>query len=239
MTEETTGRKAAAISARLGSAVVGAGIGTIVAGPVGAVGGAFLQEALNEFGPRLIDAINRRRSQTTAQVIAVGADTAGMSLEQFSDRVESSPELLSLLAETVQAAMETPLAEKIHALGVALGAGAQDHTQVETARLHVRGLARIEPQEAKIMALLDQPNPNGRDQWLGWNRAEILEARPELLGALDPCMALLVAEGLATDAGVAGFGGGGPGREQWILTVFGRECLRLLQALTPTTEPQP
>ena len=210
----------------------------LVDGPLGAVGGALLQEAINEYVPRLIKALNRRRSQAAAEVVAVGAHTAGMDLDRFSDAIESSPELLSLLAETVQAAMETPLAAKIYALGVCLGAGVGDGTQVDTARLRVRGLARIEPQEAKLMALLDQPNPNGRDPRLGWNRDEILGHIPGLAEALDACMALLVAEGLAADAGVGGFGGGGPGREQWNLTAFGRECLQLLQALTPAAEPQ-
>ncbi|MEU0647833.1 hypothetical protein [Streptomyces umbrinus] len=238
MTEESNGRKAAAIATRLGSAGVGAGVGLFVAGPFGAVGGALLQEALNEYAPRLIDAVDRRRSQAVAQVVAVGANTADMDLDRFSDAIEGSPELLSLLAETVQAAMETPLEAKIYALGVCLGTGVEDDTRDDAARLRVRGLARIEPQEAKLMALLDQPNPNGRDPWLGWNRDEILEHLPGLAEALDACMALLVAEGLATDAGVGGYGGGGPGREQWNLTDFGRECLRLLQALTPTPEPQ-
>lgn len=235
MTEESTGQKAAAIATRLGSTGVGAGVGLVVAGPLGAVGGALLQEAINEYGPRLIDAVNRRRSQTAAQVIAVGADTAGMGLDRFSNAIENSPELLSLLAETVQAAMETPLEAKIYALGVCLGTGVGDDTRIDAERLRVRGLARIEPQEAKLMALLDQPDPNGRDHWVGWNREEILEYLPGLDEALDACIALLIAEGLATDASAGGFGGGAP---QWKLTAFGKDCLRLLQAISPTTEPQ-
>jgi len=236
VTEESTGRKAAEIATRLGTAAAGASLGLAVAGPLGAIGGALLQEALSQAGPRLMDAVNRRRSQAAAQVIAVGADTAGMGLDTFSDTIESSAELLALLAETVQAAMETPLEAKIYALGVCLGTGVEDDTRVDAARLRVRGLARIEPQEAKLMALLDQPNPNGRDPWLGWNRAEILERLPGLSEALDACIALLVAEGLATDRGLGAWGGGGPGKEQWILTAFGTECLRLLQALTPASE---
>ncbi|MGW3447368.1 hypothetical protein [Streptomyces sp. NPDC001076] len=216
-------------------------MGTAVAGPVGALagaaGGALLQEAINEVVPRLAEAVNRRRHERAAQVIAVGAATSNAGLDRFTETIESSDELLALLSETVQAAMETSLSAKVHALGRCLAHGVDDDTRIDAERLRVRGLARIETQEAKIMAVIDQPQPaGGRDPWLGWNRAEILDHLPGYTAVLDASMALLVAEGLAADAGVGGFGGGGPGREQWNLTDFGRDCLRLLQAVTPSTQ---
>lgn len=211
-----------------------------MAGPVGALagaaGGALLQEAINEVVARLADSVVRRRNERAAEVIAVGAATSNTSLDRFTETIESNDDLLALLSATVQAAMETSLDDKIHALGLCLAHGVDDDTRIDAERLRVRGLARIETQEAKIMAVINQPRPSaGRDPWLGWNRAEILRHLPQYTDVLDACMALLVAEGLAADAGVGGYGGGGPGREQWNLTDFGRDCLRLLQSVTPTT----
>ncbi|MFD9657113.1 hypothetical protein [Streptomyces mirabilis] len=190
---------------------------------------------MNEAAARLIKAIVQRREERAAQVIAVGAATSGTDLDRFSHTIEDSPELLALLSETVQAAMQTSLEDKVVALGRCLANGVEDDTRIDAERLRVRGLARIETQEAKIMAVLGQPqNPDGRSPWTGWNRAEILARLPGYVDVLDASMALLVAEGLAADAGVGGYGGGGPGREQWNLTDFGQNCLRLLQAVTPT-----
>ncbi|MFJ3976044.1 hypothetical protein [Streptomyces sp. NPDC090021] len=231
MTNEPVGQRAANISARTASASAGAIVGAVVGGPVGAALGAGIQEALNEVAPRLIKTLIRRREERAAQVIAVGAISAGQGIDRFSETIEGSPELLALLSETVQAAMETPLEAKIHALGLCLARGVEDDTRVDAERLRVRGLARVETQEAKLMALINQPQPDARATWLGWSRGEILERLPGYADVLDASMALLVAEGIAADAGVGGYGGGGTGQEQWILTSFGRDCLRLLEAL--------
>ncbi|MEU6294045.1 hypothetical protein [Streptomyces erythrochromogenes] len=238
MAEESKGRRAAEISARTVSAGAGATVGAVVAGPLGAIAGAVFQEALNEVAPRLIRAVIQRREERAAQVIAVGSVSAGVGINRFSETIESSPELLALLSETVQAAMETPLEAKIYALGLCLARGVEDDTKIDAERLRVRGLARIETQEAQLMALINQPQPVERGTWLGWSRGEILQRLPGYADVLDASMALLVAEGIAADAGTGGFGGGGTGQEQWILTNFGRDCLRLLQALTPPGEMQ-
>jgi hypothetical protein len=66
---------------------------------------------------------------------------------------------------------------------------------------------------------------------LGWSKVGILEQLPGFDRVLDASIARLVAEGLAVDAGIGVFGGGGPGREQWALTAFGVDCLNLLQGV--------
>ncbi|MCX5130872.1 hypothetical protein OOK06_02010 [Streptomyces sp. NBC_00340] len=247
MSEASKGQQAAEWAVRLSAGAGAAVVGGVVAGPVGAALGAVAQEAVNEAAQRLIKVIIKRREERAAQVMAVGAEVSNVSIDRFSETVESSPELLALLAETVQAAMETPLEAKIYALGRCLAGGVQDDTRVDAERLRVRGLARIETQEVKLMAVLNEEAPlrpadpergipeNGR--WLGWPRTAILEQLPGLTGVLDASIALLVAEGLAIDAGVGTFGGGGPGREQWILTDFGKDCLQLLQDVAPAVDP--
>ncbi|WP_329545548.1 hypothetical protein OG548_14315 [Streptomyces sp. NBC_01356] len=239
MTEESKGQKAAEISARTASASAAVVIGSLVAGPVGELAGVAVQEALNEVAPRLIGAIFRRREERAAQVIAVGAASAGTGIDRFSETIESSPELLALLSETVQAAMDTPLEAKIYALGLCLARGVEDDTRVDAERLRVRGLARIETQEAKLMALINQPRArDGAEPQVGWGRRGIAEHLPGFADVLDASMALLVAEGLAADAALGEAFGGGPGREHWALTDFGRDCLRLLQAVAPSDIPR-
>ncbi|WP_405930337.1 hypothetical protein [Streptomyces sp. NBC_00827] len=240
MTEESKGQKAADISARTASAGAAVVIGSLVAGPVGGLAGVAVQAALDEVAPRLIGAIFRRREERAAQVIAVGAASTGTGIDRFSETIENSPALLALLSETVQAAMDTPLEAKIYALGLCLAHGVEDDTRVDAERLRVRGLARIETQEAKLMAVLYQPlppAPSGTEPRRGWNRADIVEDLPGYADVLDASMALLVAEGLAAENGAA-YGGGGPGQENWILTNFGRDVLQLLQAVTPSDIPR-
>ncbi|MGW4140315.1 hypothetical protein ACWELV_26460 [Streptomyces mirabilis] len=247
MTEESKGQQAAGVVARVATGAGAAVIGGAVAGPVGAAIGAVAQEAVNEAAKRLIKLIVRRREERAAQVMAVGAAASNAGIDRFSQTIENSPELLALLSETVQAAMETPLEAKIYALGACLARGVGDDTTVDAERLRVRGLARIEAQEVKLMELLNEQPPlrpadpergipeNGR--WLGWPRTGILERLPGFADVLDASIALLVAEGFAIDAGIGSYGGGGPGREQWVLTSFGKDCLALLQAvrLNPTS----
>lgn len=244
MAEESKGRQAAEIAVRLSTGAGAAVVGGAIAGPAGAALGAMAQEAVNEAAQRLIALVVRRREERAAQVMTVGAEASNATIDRFAATIESSPELLALLAETVQAAMETSLEAKIYALGCCLAAGVQDDARVDAERLRVRGLARIESQEVKLMALLDERAPRRRadpdrgtpenGRWIGWPRVEILELLPGFAGVLDASIALLVAEGLATDAGVGIWGGGGPGREQWVLTDFGKDCLRLLQSVAPS-----
>lgn len=249
MTEETRAEQVAGMAARVAAGAGGVAVGTAVAGPAGALLGVVAQEAVSEAAQRLVRLIVRRREERAAQVMAVGAGLSNAGIDRFAETIESSPELLALLAETVQAAMETSLEAKIYALGRCLANGVRDDARVDAERLRVRGLARIETQEAKLMAVLAEAAPvrpadpergipeNGR--WLGWPRTKILDELPGLEGVLDASIALLVAEGLAIDAGVGTYGGGGPGREQWVLTEFGRDCLRLLQSVASAANPVP
>ncbi|WP_405525869.1 hypothetical protein OG426_26030 [Streptomyces canus] len=242
MTEDSTGQKAAEVALKTATSV-GAVAGGLAGGPPGALAGVAAKEVLDAAGSRLIEKIWERRRERAAQVMAVGAAQSNASIDRFSETIESSPELLALLSETVQAAMETPLESKIYALGGCLGRGVRDGTRVDAERLRVRGLARIENPEVELMALLDeepgfipadeQNEGTEPTRWLGWRRSEILEALPGFVDVLDACIARLMAEGLAIDAGVGTWGGGGVGREQWALTAFGKDCLRLLQAVTP------
>ncbi|MEZ0095968.1 hypothetical protein [Streptacidiphilus sp. EB129] len=238
MTEDSKSLRAAELGMKVTTGAAAAAVS--LAGPAGAVAGAIGKELVDAAGTRLFEMIRQRREDRAVQVLAIGAAEAQASIDRFSETIESSPELLSLLAATVQAAMETPLEAKIRALGRCLGRGVKDDTRVDAETLRVRGLARIDVPEAKLMELLaEQPGWMPMDpqsgvtsptRWLGWRRDEILDNLPGFANVLDASISRLVAEGLALDAGVGTWGGGGPGREQWKLTAFGLDCLRLLNA---------
>ncbi|MER8233432.1 hypothetical protein [Streptomyces sp. NPDC094049] len=184
---------------------------------------------------RLIEGVRARRSERASQALEVGADEANRSMDRLVQTVETSPDLLALMAESVQAAMETPLEAKIIALGRCLGRGVRDEATVDAERLRVRGLAGIEAPEVKLLDVLageTHPMPEGgvQERWPGWRRPEILHELPGFEAVLDASIARLMAEGIVKDDGIGRFGGGGEDREMWVLTAFGRDCLSLLLA---------
>ncbi len=228
MTDETKG----SLALRVGTGLAAAAAST--AGPVGALVGAGAKEVVDG----LFDVINRRRHERASRLIEISAQASGAAVDRFSETIEASPALLALLAATVQAAMETPLEEKVYALGGCLGRAVSDEARVDAEMLLVRGLARIDNAEVKLMALLSEPpgwipkepGDTGKPaRWKGWRREEILQRLPGFADVLDASLARLIAEGHAFNAGL-GTWASAAGQEQWKLTDFGLECLHLLEA---------
>lgn len=229
MSDETKG----SVALRVATALAAAGAAA-AGGPVGALVGAGMKEVVDA----LFDTIYRRRLERATRMIEIGVQASGAAVDRFSETIEDSPALLALLAATVEAAMETPLEEKVYALGGCLGRAAADQARVDAEMLRVRGLARIDNAEVKLMALLSEqpgwiPKEHGESRepkrWLGWRREEILQRLPGFAGVLDASLARLVAEGLAFNAGL-GTWASAAGQEQWALTDFGHDCLHLLEA---------
>ncbi|MFD3995437.1 hypothetical protein [Streptomyces sp. NPDC058583] len=201
--------------------------------------------ALKEFADtpilQLIERERARREERAARALQAGSEESQQSLDRLVQTIETSPELLALMSETVQAAMETPLTEKIVALGRCLGRGVRDEASVDAERLRVRGLAGIESPEVKLLEVLAKethPTPEGwyQERFPGWRRPEILTELPGFANVLDASIARLAAEGIITDdgAGRLAMTDDDP-REMWILTNFGRDCLSLLRAVSPGT----
>jgi hypothetical protein len=131
----------------------------------------------------------------------------GFRVCSVQDADETSPELLTLMSETVQAAMQTPLEEKIIALGKCLGRSVRDETTVDAEFIYVKGLAEIEATEVKVMQVFDQPTgptPESYAQthWPGWRRPEILGELPCFAAVLDASIARLTAAGMVRDDGI-------------------------------------
>ncbi|MER8042549.1 hypothetical protein [Streptomyces sp. NPDC094032] len=201
--------------------------------------------ALKEFADtpivRLIERERARREERAARALQASSEESQRSLDRLAQTIETSPDLLALMSETVQAAMETPLTEKIVALGRCLGRGVRDEASVDAERLRVRGLAGIESPEVKLLEVLAKethPTPEGwyQERFPGWRRPEILDELPGFTNVLDASIARLAAEGIITDDGIGRLPTkGGDPREMWILTTFGRDCLSLLRAVSPGT----
>ncbi|MFC9477893.1 hypothetical protein [Streptomyces griseus] len=226
----------ATVKAATGAIVAAAGAFNPVAGM--ALGAA--KEYIDTPILRLIEAERARRTSRAQQALQVGSREANQSLDRLVHTIETSPDLLALMSETVQAAMATPLEEKIVALGKCLGRGVRDEATVDAERLRVRGLAGIEAPEVKLVEVLAEdthsmPEGGVQERWPGWRRPEILAELPGFALVLDASIARLTAEGIVKDDGVGRFGGGGEDREMWVLTDFGKSCLSLLQAVVPSS----
>ncbi|MEU4953924.1 hypothetical protein [Streptomyces lavendulae] len=241
-----------ASEARTGSSAesgVKAATGAVVAvvGAVNPIAGIALG-ALKEFvdAPllRLIEMDRARRAERGRQALAASSQEAGQSLDRIVQTIETSSDLLTLMSETVQSAMATPLDEKIIALGRCLGRGVRDETKVDAERLRVRGLASIEPPEVKLLEVISRetyPAPAGwaQERLPGWRRPEILNELPGFGTALDASIARLTAEGLVLDDGIGRLPGDDApdAREMWVLTDFGRDCFSLLRAVSSVDGP--
>ncbi|WP_158717791.1 hypothetical protein [Streptomyces sp. NRRL F-2664] len=218
-------------------AVVGA------ANPIAGIALGALKEFVDAPLLRLVEMDRARRAERGRQALAASSREAGQSLDRLVQTIETSSDLLTLMSETVQSAMATPLDEKIIALGRCLGRGVRDETTVDAERLRVRGLASIEPPEVKLLEVISRqtyPAPTGwaQDRLPGWRRPEILNELPGFAMALDASIARLTAEGLVIDDGIGRLPGDDApdAREMWVLTDFGRDCLALLRAVSPIGE---
>ena len=209
--------------------------------PVAGMALGALKEYLDAPVLGLIERERARREERAARALQAGSEEAHQSLDHLVQTIETSPDLLALMSETVQAAMETPLAEKVVALGRCLGRGVRDEAVVDAERLRVRGLAGIEAPEVKLLEVLAKethPTPEGwhQERFPGWRHPEILAELPGFTKVLDASIARLVAEGIITDDGIGRLAmNDDDPREMWILTDFGRDCLSLLRAVSPVT----
>ncbi|MFF5469951.1 hypothetical protein [Streptomyces achromogenes] len=231
---------------KTGSAVeagVKAATGVIVAtvsmfNPVAGLAVGALKEYVDAPVLGLIERERARREERAVRALQAGSEEAQQSLNRLVQTIETSPDLLALMSEIVQAAMETPLAEKIVALGRCLGRGVRDEASVDAERLRVRGLAGLEAPEVKLLGVLAKEThltPEGwyQERFPGWRHSEILTELPGFAKVLDASLARLAAEGIIKDDGInrVPLSEDDP-TEMWILTDFGRDCLSLLRAVS-------
>lgn len=235
---ETTAGSSIEAGVKASTGVIVATVGMF--NPVAGMALGALKEYVDAPILQLIDRERARREERAAGALQAGAEQAQRSLDRLVQTIETSPDLLALMSETVQAAMETPLAEKIVALGRCLGRGVRDEATVDAERLRVRGLAAIEAPEVKLLEVLGKEThltPEGwyQERFPGWRRPEILTELPGFAKVVDASIARLAAEGIIRDDGLGRvlMNEGDP-HEMWILTDFGNDCISLLRAVSGT-----
>ncbi|MYW29721.1 hypothetical protein [Streptomyces sp. SID2119] len=213
--------------------------------PVLAIPAAVAKDFADPMVERMLSRIGALRQQRAQAAISEAASEAGVSVSRLTSTIEESPELLTLMAQVVQAAAETPLEEKIVALGRSLGRGVRDQAAVDAEFVKVRGVTAIETFEVKLMEIIGSGDPRRvteetaegerRDNLSGWKREDIVAHHSEFATVLDALISRLTAQGMVRDLSYQTFGGGG---ERWALTPFGEECLSLLTAV-PAPDPTP
>lgn len=107
---------------------------------------------------QLLNKIGSLRQQRAQAAIRAAALEAGVSVSRLTSTIEESPELLTLMAQVVQSAAETPLDEKIVALGRSLGRGVNDRAVVDAEFVKVRGISAIETFEVKLLEIIGTGN---------------------------------------------------------------------------------
>lgn len=202
------------------------------------------KELVDVAGGRLFGVIARWRERRASQLVREAAAAAGTDANRLAETIESSPRLLALLSESVQAAMDTPYDAKIRALAGCLARGVRDEAEVDVERLRIRGLARIDEPEVLLMNLLTKPTsliePSDPrvGAWPGWRQPEILQELPGFANMLHASIGRLTAEGMVRDDGLGRMTADDGFANIWVLTDFGRDCLSLLQAVGPAPEAE-
>lgn len=178
-----------------------------------------------------------RNGQATLEA---GAAAAEMNLEEFLQRLLSTPARQELLAAALEGGAHAEPEVKIGALGGALRNGAitGDDAEVDRERLISEALAAIERPHVRLLLFFDQAHsPAGRSYL--WRRGlRELRDLPGLGEAVHPLLATLerhgLVERLGSDLGKAFKGIGSPGgpafldqysAPRWQITPFGREWL--------------
>ncbi|MDK3258099.1 hypothetical protein [Blastococcus capsensis] len=222
---------------RLGLAIAAASTGTLA--DIAAGGGAAGTAAggLASIGVLVVDrfvgVVRRHRQERAGRMLAVAAEVLG-GLDILEERTTADDERVELLGRILEAAVRTPLEEKIRALGRVLGEGLSQDGDVSEAMVLATALADIEaPHVAVLQLLYEQPGPPaellraGIDRATGWEATAVAAALPNLGDVVDGLLAVLGGRGLLKDSGGVPYPGG-VGPAVWVATDLGRRCLFLL-----------
>lgn len=226
--------QAAAAGVDATSALVAAGVGMAVGGPVGALAGAAIAPAVKLGLEAAWDYMQNRQSVRVGQVIAIAADAAGISAAQLRDRLQSKPELEELFMRTIRAAANSAVEDEIVALAKALvvGATSDDPAQIEFESIFVDVVASLDFPHLELLKrfgwtpaqlkLGDDDHPVN-----SLNIGQIKMVLPDYDAMVESLPATLESRGLLVSSRVSTLGGG-QGEPTWKLTPFGQRVLNRL-----------
>jgi hypothetical protein len=192
-----------------GGVVLGGFFGLCLAGPLGAVVGAFAGQVLTPASERLIGkCLDELRGR--GRVVAEAASlTSGLAEEEILDRLLESDELQPLVARILDAASRTNATETLRLLGYVLGESVSNRPRkIDEDLLLVDILTGLEPGHLRVLELFESPaDPSNPD--VNWGVENITATMADDMSAVGSQAAIggLLARGLIQT--MSGFGGGG------------------------------
>src|SRR6266704_599496 len=121
-------------------------IGARLGGTLGAVAGAGMTPYLADLIDKVRDEWRRDQRANTADMAATAATTAGLSPEEFGDRIGRSSMTRLLTATAAESAAKTAWPPKVRALGRVLADGliADDEAKIDMVQLAMTAMIDLE-----------------------------------------------------------------------------------------------
>jgi hypothetical protein len=185
---------------------------------------------------RLLSRALEQRQGRAERTLAQAAEILDVGLDIFEERATSHDDSLELVARVLEAAVRTPLDQKITALARVLADGLNDGGSVDEALVIAAALADVEAAHVYVLQYIaetalppeefrraNHPDPRG------WEASQIQQALPEVTQVLDGLLAVLSGHGLISDQGGVTYPGN-IGPSVWRVTTLGQRCLLLFGA---------
>lgn len=219
----TVQRRVAETAKKAGVQLVGAGIGLVAGGPLGALVGAASVPIVE-----LVVLRERQSRRNMELLINMVTDLCGVSVNEFAAWAQEGDERLFLVTSALQAAYDAKTKQKIRGLARVLVESLHDDARLDLCNLTVAALAELEPPHVRVLHTFvhDVPpvtSPRIRTENGEWHCAQLKEHLPNLADGIMPIIATLFRNGMITE---------GLSSEKdnlsWVVTRFGITCLNYL-----------
>jgi hypothetical protein len=238
------------LAGEVAGGAAGAGLGLVVAGPVGALLGAVAPPLVSRALAAVRETYARRQEERVSAVIALAAKLANADPEEVVEDLQADPAREELLVRTLRTAQDAALVEKLVFLAVALiegrEAGSSDRLTFETALVRVVDdcdSAHFEVLDLFVQSANSLGLGDGSEEFEkvpdGLNRTQLDRARPALAPLFDSLLAVLERHGLASSTTEVGglTSSLGPANVHWRITQFGRDVLERLAVVHEILRP--
>jgi hypothetical protein len=227
--EERDRQLAARTAVELGAA----GVGALLAGPLGATAGAILVAGIKP-AVELLAVREARGVRNIQELMKAIMETTGVPLEDLATWVKSEDGRFALVTRAFQSAYDTLSDQKVRALAAVLRESLNDDAKLDIAGLIVAALSDLESPHIRVLdAMIRGPRSPGEteDQYPPgvWGLYGLRIRFRNLVSGLTSIMAVLEREAMVNGKGLAGTDPlTGQPDPVWSVTDFGRSCHRYL-----------
>jgi hypothetical protein len=225
------------IAGQAGGNVVGALIGLAFLGPGGALVGAAAAPILAPGIQAFVRRALTFNAERTTRALDGAAHEAGISVGELLEWAGTNERRALFTAEVIAAAQATLLDAHIRVLSKVLADGIRDDAVVDTDMLLVRTLADIEKPHLQVLQQVAQDRTGEPVDLKGWQAGDLVGVLPHVALVLDPVLAVLSRHGLIDDETRGTYDR--PHEQRWVLTGYGRRCLKLLEEAGGESSGQP